>query len=67
MPLTPEQTARLAEIETRLAAGITGAAIGDRRTDYDLKVLQAERDRLLAMQGTGSVGSRFRRVVFRHG
>lgn len=67
MALTTEQQARLDSIDARLAAGITSAALGDRRTDYDLDALRQERDRLLALQATGAAGSRLRRVVFSRG
>jgi hypothetical protein len=64
MALTPEQTARLAALDARLAAGVSSATFRDRSTSYDLDAIRRERDELRQLQAAGTAGSRFRRVTF---
>jgi len=64
MATTAEIQAKIAAIETKLAAGVRSVAHGDRATSYDLQVLSDERDRLqrqLALQV-----SQYQRVVFKN-
>jgi hypothetical protein len=63
---TTEALDRIAAIDAVLAAGTSSVTIGDRRVDYDLGALRAERDRLQGIVAATS-NSRFRRVVFRGG
>lgn len=58
--------ARIAEIEAILAAGVSSESINGRSVAYDLKALEAERDRLSRVVAA-STHSQFRRVVFRNG
>lgn len=64
MALTPEQTARLAALDARLASGVSSATFRDRSTSYDLDAMRRERDELRQLQSAGTSGSRFRRVTF---
>lgn len=64
MSLTPEQIVRLAEIEAKLASGVSSATVaGDRRVDYDLEELRRQRDELKQLETGVPAGSRFRRVT----
>lgn len=65
MALTATQQARLEAIDALLAQGVSSATTDTgRRVDYDLEALRKERDELRALAIVGTVGSRFRRVVF---
>ena len=64
MALTAQQTARLAEIDTILAAGIDEVVSETgRKISYDLPALRRERDELRQLAYASRVGSRFRRAV----
>jgi hypothetical protein len=65
--VTPaEARTALAEVEAKLAAGVSEASDPAGTIRYDLKALEAERKRLSGIVAQSS-GSQFRRAVFRRG
>jgi hypothetical protein len=64
--MTTSVAARIAAIDAILAGGTSSVTIGDRRVDYDLDALRAERDYLLKLTA-GQTNSQIRKVVFKGG
>lgn len=65
MATTAEIQASIAEIEAKLAAGVSSVNRNGRHTAYDLEQLRAERERLSRKLAAQS-GSQFRRVTFKN-
>ena len=64
--MTTSVAARIAAIDAILAGGASSVTIGDRRVDYDLDALRAERDYLQKLTA-GQTNSQIRKVVFKGG
>ena len=64
--MTTSVAARIAAIDAILAGGTSSVTIGDRRVDYDLEALRAERDYLQKLTA-GQTNSQIRKVVFKGG
>jgi hypothetical protein len=64
--MTTSVAARIAAIDAILAGGTSSVTIGDRRVDYDLDALRAERDYLQKLTA-GQTNSQIRKVVFKGG
>lgn len=62
MALTPQQTARLAELDAKLASGVRAAQSGAERVEYDLDALRQERAALRQLAAGTGAGARFRSV-----
>jgi len=62
MALTAEQTARLAELDAILAAGVEVVRQDGRAVEYNLDAARKERDQLRRLAVVARTGSQFRRV-----